>query len=118
MQGEKRGCGSGLQKPLQRVKGVCTRMCEQAKMTYEELKKVFGSNVKKYRRKAGIKQYQFAIELDVWTQTVQLIERGARFPRPDLFLRICEALNVEPYLLFISDNEISEGFERFLENEK
>ena len=87
-------------------------------MTYEELKKVFGANVKKYRRKAGIKQYQFAIELDVWTQTVQLIERGARFPRPDLFLRICEALNVEPYLLFMSDNGISEGFERFLENEK
>ena len=50
-------------------------------MTYEELKKVFGSNVKKYRRKAGIKLCHFALELDVWENTVHLIEVGERFPR-------------------------------------
>ncbi len=65
-----------------------------------DIKKIFGANVKKYRKLSGLTQMQLAELVDVDQKHVSFIESGNSFPSPALMAQIAEKLKVLPKKLF------------------
>ena len=67
--------------------------------------KVFVFNMKKYRKLRRISQMKLAEMLDTSTSYIGEIEINKRVPSMDMVERIANALNIEPYKLFIDDRK-------------
>ena len=65
------------------------------------LKKLFGINVKKFRKERKLTQAVLAEMANVEPKHVSCIENGLAFPSADLIPRLASALKIEPYELFI-----------------
>lgn len=61
--------------------------------------------MKKYRKKRRISQMKLAEMLDTSTSYIGEIEINSRAPSMDMVERIANALNVEPFRLFVDDTE-------------
>lgn len=86
-------------------------------MTENELKEIFSSNIKKYR-KDKFTQETLAEKIGVSSQNINDIEGKRRFPRTDTLVKIAEALNVEVYQLFVPQGKSAVKIEETPENEK
>lgn len=71
-------------------------------MLMEEIniRKVFGDNVKKYRKQQGLSQEQLAEKLEISTNHLSVIETGTKFVTYKLLEKIIIELNVLPSSLF------------------
>lgn len=58
-------------------------------------------NIKKYRKMAGLSQAVLADKADVSRDTIRLIECSMRFLSSKTFVKIANALDIEPPLLFV-----------------
>ncbi len=61
---------------------------------------LFGQNVKKYRKQAGLTQEQLSEQLGVSQKHLSIIETGTQFASASLIERISEVLKVSPADLF------------------
>jgi transcriptional regulator with XRE-family HTH domain len=73
-------------------------------MTVEELKKVFGQNVKNYRELRGWSQPYLAEKIDSSVNTVSEIETGKKFARAEKIVKFAELFNIDAYVLFKADD--------------
>ena len=62
--------------------------------------KRLGKSVRKYRKKAGLKQYQLANEVILSNKYIQLIESGERKPSLRTIYKIAKVLKVKVQDLF------------------
>lgn len=65
--------------------------------------KVFGTNVKKYRTKQGLSQEELANKCGMHRTYISAIECFRRSISLENIQRIADALEIEPYLLFLED---------------
>lgn len=70
--------------------------------------KVFGKNVRRYRKKAGLSQEGFAERCGLHRTYISDIERFQRSISLENIQRIADALNIETYKLFIETRENSD----------
>ena len=73
-----------------------------------DIVKVFGANLKKYRKKKNLSQEKFAEKCGLHRTYISDIECFRRSIALENIQRIADALEIETYLLFIESNE-SEG---------
>jgi transcriptional regulator with XRE-family HTH domain len=66
------------------------------------LEKRIGSQIAERRRLANLTQAQLAERIDVATETISRVERGATVPSVASLARIAGALGCEPYELLVS----------------
>ncbi len=66
----------------------------------EPISKIFGSNVKKYRKLNKLTQDELSEKLGVGPKHLSRIETGVQFASASLIEKIVEALNVSPATLF------------------
>ena len=66
---------------------------------------VFVFNMKKYRKKRRISQMKLAEMIDTSTSYIGEIEINSRVPSLAMVERIAKALSVEPFRLFLEDEE-------------
>ena len=78
-----------------------------AKDKVYKINKILGQNVKSARKLRSLSQDKFAELLGVETATLSNIECGKSYPTPQTLEKIIEVLNIEPYLLYISDDDIN-----------
>ncbi len=71
-----------------------------------DIRKIFGSNVKKYRLKKGYTQEKLAELAEISDKVISPIETGRSFIKLEDMPKLCEVLEVEPFQLFLT-NEIS-----------
>ena len=64
------------------------------------VRKIFGENVKKYRKQLGLSQEQLAEKLEISTNHLSVIETGTKFVTYKLLEKIVLELNVLPASLF------------------
>lgn len=69
---------------------------------------VFGTNVKQYRLNRGLSQEKFAELCDLHRTYISDIECFQRNISLNSVQKIAEALNIEPYMLFIDNNDSGE----------
>jgi transcriptional regulator with XRE-family HTH domain len=85
-----------------------------------DMKKIFVFNMKKYRKKRQFSQEKLAEMLNTSTSYIGEIEINKKIPSMDMVEKIANALNVEPFRLFIDDKDRIEGqiilAENYLEN--
>ena len=68
--------------------------------------KVFASNLRKYRNKTGLSQENFAGKAGLHRTYISALECGKRSIALDNVQKIADALEIETYLLFITDESI------------
>ena len=76
-------------------------------MDETNIRKIFGENVKFYRKKQGLSQEQLAELLEISTNHLSVIETGIKFVTYKLLEKIVQELKVLPSSLFYC-SEIAE----------
>lgn len=71
-----------------------------------DIRKIFGSNVKKYRLKKGYTQEKLAELAEISDKVISPIETGRSFIKLEDMPKLCAVLDVEPFQLFLT-NETS-----------
>lgn len=80
-----------------------------------DIRKIFGSNVKKYRLKKGYTQEKLAELAEISDKVISPIETGRSFIKLEDMPKLCEVLEVEPFQLFLTNEtsgEISDDLRR------
>jgi transcriptional regulator with XRE-family HTH domain len=72
-------------------------------MDGQVIKAILGKNIKFLRFRRKVSQALLAEKAEISTIFVSNIERGNKFPKPDILARIAVALDVEVYELFKTD---------------
>ena len=70
-----------------------------------DIVRVFGSNLKKYRMKLGLSQEAFAEKCGLHRTYISAIECFRRSIALENVQRIADALEVEPYKLFLEEGK-------------
>ena len=73
----------------------------------ENIKAVFGANVKHYRKKQRLSQEQLSEKLDITPKHLSTIETGTAFVSAELLEKLSRELHVSASTLFYSVDEIS-----------
>lgn len=71
-----------------------------------DIVRVFGSNLKKYRTELGLSQESFAEKCGLHRTYISAIECYRRSIALENVQRIADALGIEPYKLFLEDNNV------------
>lgn len=72
-------------------------------MNGQELKAILGKNVKFFRYRLEYSQADLAEKADISITFLSNIERGLKFPKPEIITRIANGLGINVYELFKSD---------------
>ena len=68
------------------------------------IRKIFGENVKYYRKKLGLSQEQLAEKLEVSPNHISVIETGTKFVTYKHLEKLIEVFNVTPDALFYAQS--------------
>ena len=68
-----------------------------------EIKTMLGKNIKFYRFRRHYSQADLAEKANISITFLSNIERGIKFPKPDILSQIAESLEVKVYELFITE---------------
>ena len=80
-----------------------------------DIRKIFGSIVKKYRLNKGYTQEKLAELAEISDKVISPIEKGRSFIKLEDMPKLCEVLEVEPFQLFLTNEtsgEISDDLRR------
>jgi transcriptional regulator with XRE-family HTH domain len=80
-------------------------------MDGQAIKDTLGKNIKVLRARRGLSQADLAEKADISIPFLSNIERGIKYPQPNMLSKIANALGVEVNELFIANLEISEDNE-------
>lgn len=72
-------------------------------MNGQEIKAIFGNNIKLLRFQRQYSQADLAEKSNISITFLSNIERGLKFPKPSIMAQIAESLGVDVYTLFKSD---------------
>ncbi len=62
----------------------------------DELRRLFGANLERQRRRAGLSQEELGFRAELHRTEIGMLERGARLPRLDTIVKLAGSLEVEP----------------------
>ncbi len=71
-----------------------------------DLRSVFIANIKKYRKEQNLSQMNLADKVGTSTSYIGEIEIGKKFPSIEMIQKIAYALNIPPFMLFMSEDDI------------
>ena len=77
-------------------------------MDGQAIKDTLGKNIKYIRARRGLSQADLSEKAGISIPFLSNIERGIKYPQPDMLSKIVNALGVEVNELFIADIESSE----------
>lgn len=70
-------------------------------MNEDDIKKLFGQNLKYLRNKKNFSQLQLADKADVTFNFINDIENGKKWISPSTLSKLCNALETAPYQFFV-----------------
>ena len=75
-------------------------------MISKELQAIFSRNIKAERTRRGLSQLKFAEKADLSVGYVCDLESGRRWGTPETFVKLAEALEIEPFQLLLDYAEV------------
>ncbi|MDR2177952.1 MAG: helix-turn-helix transcriptional regulator [Treponema sp.] len=72
-------------------------------MDGQTIKDILGGNIKLLRARRGLSQADLSEKADISINFLSNIERGLKFPQPEMLSKLSNALGVEVYKLFLED---------------
>jgi transcriptional regulator with XRE-family HTH domain len=73
-------------------------------MDGQTIKDTLGGNIKILRARRGLSQADLSEKADISINFLSNIERGIKFPQPDMLAKLANALGVEVYKLFLENS--------------
>lgn len=70
--------------------------------------RIIGDNLRTYRKKAGLTQFEMAELAGIADRTYTDIERGEVNPRVQTLLRICQVLKITPNDLLVDESDLTD----------
>jgi transcriptional regulator with XRE-family HTH domain len=80
-----------------------------------EIRATLGKNIKKYRKQKQISQEKLAEVLDIATNFLSDVENGKKWVSPNTLSKITEALDVEVWQLFKTEQSLPPQISALLE---
>ena len=80
-------------------------------MDGQAIKNTLGKNIKILRARRGLSQADLAEKADISIPFLSNIERGIKYPQPNMLSKIANALDVDVNELFVTNLESGEGNE-------
>ena len=80
-------------------------------MEPSEIKKVFTSNIRKYRNLNKMTQMELAIEADISVGFLCDIESGKKWGTLETMAKLAKALRVKPYQLLVPEDDKNESID-------
>jgi len=80
-------------------------------MDGQAIKDTLGKNIKLLRARRGLSQADLSEKADISIPFLSNIERGIKYPQPDMLSRIANALGVEINKMFLTDLKSGEDNE-------
>lgn len=74
-------------------------------MEPSEIKKVFTSNIKKYRKLNGMTQMELSIAADLSVGFLCDLESGKKWGTLETMAKLAKALNIKPYQLLLPEED-------------
>lgn len=74
-------------------------------MESAEIKKIFTSNIKKYRTLNGLTQMQLAEDADISVGFLCDLESGKKWGTLETMAKLAKALHIKPYQLLMSEED-------------
>jgi transcriptional regulator with XRE-family HTH domain len=84
-------------------------------MKKEQVRTIFGSNLRKFRGSREWSQMELAEKADISMNFLSEIERGNKWPSPENLQNLADALGVEVYELFRPESENDPGMGKYME---
>jgi transcriptional regulator with XRE-family HTH domain len=78
-------------------------------MDGQAIKDTLGKNIKIFRARRGLSQADLSEKADISIPFLSNIERGIKFPQPDMLAKIANALGVEVNELFTVNLDFAES---------
>lgn len=72
-----------------------------------KINSIVSMNIKYFRKLKGLTQETLAEKVEVSAVYISYIERGSKVPSLELLAKIADALEVDPALLLIQDNDLT-----------
>lgn len=72
-------------------------------MNDKSFKKAIGERIKNYRKLKELTQEQLAEAMDFNTKSISLLENGHNYIALNKVPKLCNALDIQPYQLFVFD---------------
>ena len=70
-----------------------------------DLKKIVADNIRKHRKYLKMSQYDLSAAADLSLSYVNDLENSKKFPSEKTFVKLAEALQIEPYQLMIQEDK-------------
>ncbi|MBR4600181.1 MAG: helix-turn-helix transcriptional regulator [Treponema sp.] len=75
-------------------------------MNEKDLKTIYGKNIKKFREEKNLTQAQLAEEIGIAEKYLSTLETCDKWGSFDTLLALANALEIEPYELFLPQNQV------------
>jgi transcriptional regulator with XRE-family HTH domain len=70
------------------------------------IKKIFGENLKHYRKAKKLSQEQLSEKVDISVKHLSSIERGLNFVSADLLEKLAVSVEIPVYYFFVNEREV------------
>ena len=74
-----------------------------------DIKKLFGANLRKYRKERALSQEELAEKADVSVKHIGALESGSSFVSAELLQTFCSFLGVQPHSFFMQEGALDFG---------
>lgn len=88
------------------LKANCQFIFYADSIFFMELREIFISNMKRYRKNGRISQMKLAERCNTSTSYIGEIEIGKKFPSVEMIQKIATALDIQPFQLFMQDSDL------------
>ena len=78
-----------------------------------DIKKLFGANLRKYRKERALSQEELAEKADVSVKHIGALESGSSFVSAELLQTFCSFLGVQPHSFFMQEGALDFGLISF-----
>lgn len=75
-----------------------------------DIQPLLAKNIRKYRNLSGFSQILLAKKIGISKNYMSGIELGDKFPSAPVINRICDALSIQPFQLFLDNERITHDF--------
>ncbi len=72
---------------------------------------ILAKNIKRLRKELGLSQMQLSLTANISLAFINAIENEQKWVSPKTLAKLCKALNIKPYELFMTDDVDSETLE-------
>lgn len=72
------------------------------------IQEILSSNIAKYRERIGYSQFKLAAESEVSQSYINSIESGLKYPSAKTLEKICSALHIKPFMLFLENDDLKD----------